>query len=139
MLSKKVYITPSAFVAFVDRGHTKHPHASAYFRYFGIEKYWLFTDSQSITEAYRRIYTDISPSLAKDFMRTIYLSDINILYPQDSDMKASLKAIVTYRSTDFTFSEALIDVLAYRRGIQQICTFDYFHQLFGLENFYLPI
>ena len=129
----------SVFVGFIDRAHPKHEQAAANFRFFAEEEYMIFTDHTSLMDAYTTIYKEISPSLAKDFMRTISLSNINILYPEEQDSKAALKALVTYQSTDLTFPKALSAVLAQKRGITQICTFDYLHPLFGQILFYLPI
>lgn len=137
--SKKVYIDSSLFVAFIDRAHIKYEQATAYFRYFGIEEYQLFSDPITLVEAYNRLYNDISPSLAKDFMRVMAISNINMVYSEESDVKAALKAIVNFKTTDLTFPKALLSVLANRRGVSQICTFDYMPQLFGLQLFYLPI
>lgn len=137
--SKKVFLEPSIFSSFIDRAQPKHEQAAAYFRYFAQEEYFLFTDIGSITETYNLIYKDISPSLSKDFLRTIFLSNINILYPDESDIKAALKTLINFQSTELTFSKSLIAVLANRRGIGQIATFDYLHSLFGLNLFYLPI
>jgi predicted nucleic acid-binding protein len=137
--SKKVYLDASTFVAFIDRAHIKYDQATAYFRYFGIEEYQLFSDPISLMEAYDRLYSDISPSLAKDFMRVMALSNVNMIYPEDSDMKAALKAIVNFKTTDLTFPKALLSVLANRRGVPQICSFEYMPQLFGLQIFYLPM
>lgn len=137
--SKKVFIAPSAFFAFVDRANIKHLETVAYFRYFAEQKYQLFTSLISIEEAYEEVYQKISPSLAKDFIRGITLSNINILYPTESDTKAALKALINYRNTDLKFKEAQMAVLASRNYISQICTFEYLHALFGLQPFYLPI
>jgi predicted nucleic acid-binding protein len=139
MTSKKVYIEPSGFFAFINRAHPKHEQASAYFRYFAQEEYTLFTDSHTLTESYNHIYREISPSLAKDFLRTVFLSDINIIYPEERDIKAALKTLVNFQSTELTFSKAIKAVLANRRGISQIFTFEYLHPLFGQSTFYLPI
>jgi predicted nucleic acid-binding protein len=139
MTSKKVYLDSSCFVAFVDRAHIKYDQATAYFRYFGIEEYQLFSDPVQIVEAYNRLYNDISPSLAKDFMRVMALSNVNMVYAEDSDMKAALKAIVNFKTTDLTFPKALVSVLANRRGVPQVCSFEYMPQLFGLSLFYLPM
>ncbi len=54
-------------------------------------------------------------------------------------MKAALKVLVTYQTTELTYPEALMSVLATKRGISQVYTLDYFHQLFGIAVFYLPI
>jgi len=139
MISKKVYIARSGFYAFIDRAHPKHDQATAYFRYFAEERYALYTDSITLIDVYNQIYKDISPSLAKDFLRTVFLGNINILFPDESDTKAALKTLINYQSTDLTFGQALRAVLANRRGVGQIFTFDYLHPLFGLNVFYLPI
>ncbi|MEK7605612.1 MAG: PIN domain-containing protein [Patescibacteria group bacterium] len=139
ILSKKVYLDASCFVAFIDRAHIKYEQATAYFRYFGIEEYQLFSDPITLVEAYNKFYNDISPSLAKDFMRVMAISNINLVYAEESDVKAALKAIVNFKTTDLTYPKALLSVLANKRGVPQICTFDYMPQLFGLQLFYLPI
>ena len=139
MISKKVYLESSVLCAFVDRAHPKHEQATAFFRFFSQDEYVLFTDSISITTAYDTIYKDISPSLAKDFLRTLALSNINVIYPEEADMKAALKALVNYRSTELTYQKALVAILANKRGIPQIATFDYLHQLFDLQLFFLPM
>lgn len=139
MVSKKVYLEPSMMCAFIDRAHPKHEQATAFFRFFAQEEYTLFTDSVSVTDSYTTIYRDISPSLAKDFLRTLALSNINVIYPEEADMKAALKAIVNYKSTELTYQKALVSVLANKRGISQIATFDYLHQLFDLQLFFLPM
>lgn len=137
--SKKVYLTPSVFSAFIDRAHPKHDQANAFFRFFGLEHYMLYTDIESISQTNMEIYQDISPSLAKDFLRTIMLSDINIIYPEETDMKATLKALTSYQSNELSFSQALVAVLADKRDISQICTFDYLHPIFGQTVFFLPM
>jgi len=139
MISKKVYLSSSGFYAFINRAHVKYEQASAYFRYFAQENYILFTDIYTILEVYNQIYKDISPSLAKDFLRIITISDINIIYPEERDIKAALKTLINFQSTDLTFSQALRAVLANRRGVSQIHAFDYLHPLFGQSVFYLPI
>ncbi len=137
--TKKVFIASSLFLGFIDRAHPKHEQAAAYFRYFAQEEYRLFTDIGTVLTTYNQIYKDISPSLGKDFLRTIFMSNINIVYLEESDTKTALKALVGFQSTDLTFQQALIAVLAARRSISYICTFDYLHSLFGISAFYLPL
>ncbi|MBP9718967.1 MAG: hypothetical protein KBD46_00695 [Candidatus Levybacteria bacterium] len=139
MTSKKIYLTASLFEAFIDRAHPKHEQANAFFRFFGDDEYILYTDIQTIMQAYTTIYKDISASLGKDFMRTMIISDINILYPEDSDIKAAMKALMAYQSNELSFPQALTAVLAEKREISQICTFDYLHPLFGQTPFFLPM
>lgn len=139
MISKKIFISKSGFYSFIDRAHPKHEHAAAFFRFFGQEQYLLFTDTFTINEAYNEIYNHISPSIAKDFLRTIFLGNINIIYPDESAIKAALKTLINYQSSELTFGQSLMAVLANRRGVSQIFTFDYLHPLFGQNVFYLPI
>lgn len=139
MTSKKVYIARSGFYAFIDRAHPKHDQATAYFRFFAEDKYSLFTDLITLIDVYNQLYKEISPSLAKDFLRIIFLGNVNIIYPEERDVKAALKTLVNYQSTELTFTQSLRAVLANRRGVSQIFTFDYLHPLFGQSVFYLPI
>src|SRR4030067_2587351 len=119
-ISKKVYIAQSALYSFIDRVHAKHYYSQAFFRYFGQEEYALFTDTITILQTYNQIYKEISPALARDFLKTIFLSDVNIIYPDESDIKAALKTLVNYQSTELTFADSIMAVLANRRGISHI-------------------
>lgn len=139
IISKKVYLSPSALYAFIDRAHEKHAQASAYFRYFSEREYLLYIDVINLNQAYDIIFKKMSPSLAKDFLRIISLSDINIITPEDNEIKATFKTIINYNSLDLTFSEAIMAVVASKRNIMQICTFEYLHPLYGLNTFFLPI
>ena len=98
--SKKVFLSPNCLYAFIDRAHEKHAQASAYFRYFSQEEYMLYMDAVSLNETYDIIYNKMSPSLAKDFLRIISLSDINIISPEESEIKATFKTISNYNSID---------------------------------------
>lgn len=138
-LSKKVYVATDAILAFIDRADPKHAQSAAFFRYFAQEQYQVFTGYLNIEEAYQKIYEQISPSLAKDFLRGLSLSNINILYATESDMRSALKTLINYRNTDLSLKDAQMAVLAQRSDMFQICTFGYLHPLFGITAFYLPI
>lgn len=137
--SHKVFIETSVLYAFINRADPKHPQAAAYFRYFSQENYQVFTSYPVLDEVYEKIYVKISPSLAKDFIRGMSLSGVNILYPTESDLKASLKTLINFQNTDLTFRDSQSAVLANRNSISQICTFAYLHPLFGINTFNLPI
>lgn len=139
MQSKKVFIATDTFVAFIDRAHPKHLHASALFRYFAQEKYFLYTSLFVINDTHKILSDIISPSLARDFLKALSLSTINVVYPDETDLKLVYKTILSYQTTELSFAEALMAVICHKRNIPQICTFEYLHQLFGLATFYLPI
>jgi len=139
MQSKKIFIAADTFIALIDRQNPKHLQADAFFRYFSQEKYQLYTNIISINNAYIQIKAKISPSLAKDFLKSMLIGNINILYPEESDFKASMKLIISQASNEISLEEAFIAVVCNKRNISQICTFEYFHSFFGLQLFYLPI
>lgn len=138
MANRRLFIRSSVFVAFIDRTHPKHAQATACFGYFAQEKYQLYTSYINIADTYRAIFEDISPFLARDFLRAITLGSINILYPTDADMKATVKALVASRSNELNFADAQSETLAYRNSITQMFSFDPMHLLFGLTSFVLP-
>ena len=137
--SKKVFLESDIFYAFINRADECYPQSGAFFRYFAEQKFQVFTSYPVQEEVYRHIYERISPSLAKDFLRGMSLSSVNILYPTESDAKAALKSLINYQNTELTFREAQTAVLSNRNYISQICTFRYVHPLFGLNAFNLPI
>lgn len=137
--ARKVFISANAFLAFIDRANAKHTQAVAYFQYLAQEKYQLYTGYNTVLDSHRALSEEISPSLARDFLRAITLSSINILYPTESDLKTAIKALTTSQSKDLTFQDAQMEALAYRNNIQQIFTFSYLPSLFGLSAFSLPV
>ena len=139
MANKKLFITSSVFVAFIDRVHPKHAQATACFRYFSSQKYQLYTSYLNISDAYRVIFDDISPFLARDFLRAIIVGSISILYPSQADTKAAVKALVSSQANELNFVDAQTEVLAYRNSIDQVFSFDPMHLLFGLTSFVLPV
>ena len=139
MQSKKVYIAPDGFVSFIDRAHPKHAQAAAYFRYFAQEKYQLYATVLTINETYTTMYNTISPSLARDFLRAISLSSVNIVYPENAELKQAIRIVESSNSVDLTFAKAMMAVVCNKKSIPQIATFEYLHALFGLQVFYLPV
>jgi hypothetical protein len=85
------------------------------------------------------IYNTISPSLARDFLRALTLSSINILNVEPADIKSAIKIIEMSSSVDLTFAKALMAVMCNRRSIPQIMTYEYLNALYGLQLFYLPM
>ncbi len=139
MQSKKIFIAPDAFVAFLDRTNPKHLQAGAYFRYFSQEQYFLYTNPLVLSDVYNEISEMISSVFAKEYMKTMSQSSINILYPEEADMKLAYKTLNESQDTSITFQEIIMASMAGRRDIPYICTVGYLRPLFGLTPFYLPI
>lgn len=139
MANKKVFLAPDIFVAFIDRADPKHLHAGAFFRYFAQENYFLFTNPATISNVYQSVSQSISPAIGRDFLKALNLTTINLLYPEESDVKLVYKTLMNHQSAELSFDETLIAAMASRRSIPSICTFAYLRPLFGLTPFYLPI
>jgi len=139
MQSTKVFLAPDIFVAFLDRAHPKHLHASAFFRYFAQEQYTLYTNTTNIIETCTTITQTMSYALTKDFLKALQQSSINVLYPEDSDLRLAFKTMLSYESSELSMQEALMASMSSRRGILSICTLEYIHPIFGISSFYLPI
>lgn len=138
-MTKKVFLAPDVLVAFIDRANPKHLHAAAFFRYFAQEHYKLFTTVSVINTTYDTLSVHISPSVARDFIKALALGSINVISPDETDMKLTFKTILTAGTPEISFNEVLMQVIANRRSITQVCTFSYLHPLFRLMPFYLPI
>ncbi len=137
--STKVLLAPDALIAFIDRAHPHHIHAGAFFRYFAQQNYSLFAPIPVILSVHEDLSKNISASLGKDFLKALSYSAINPLSPEESELRVAMKTVLSHSSSEFPLSEALLLVMAERRGIPSICTFSYLHTLFGVETFYLPV
>lgn len=138
IISKKVFITPSIFVAFVNRSDDHYHQSTAFFRYFAQEKYSLYTSNVAVVETANRLQKEVSTSIAKEFLKTIFISNVEIIWSTESDEKAALKLYVGNQNFESTFSQALTAVMANRRFISQICTFESHQPMFGQTVFDLP-
>lgn len=138
MTSKKVFLAADVFIAFLDRNHPKHLHASAFFRYFAQEHFYLYTSSEIVIATYQKISQSIGASFAKEFLKVLSESAITILAPEDTEVKKAIQTVVSSFS-EIALDECLMLVIAEKRHIPYICTFTYIHNLFGRETFYLPL
>jgi predicted nucleic acid-binding protein len=136
--SKKVLLAPSAFFSFIDRNHPKHSTSRAYFRYFANEGYRLFTTANTVTITYNQLQKHMSYSIAKTFLRTIYLGDVDIIYPDEAMTKSALRLIFSNTGGAIGFEQALINAVADRLQIPLIVSFEYSTNYFGVSAFTLP-
>lgn len=136
--SKKAFIDSSVFFALVDRNHPKHPEAEAYFRYFAQEGFHLYTANFVVANLYSQLRRHIGFSIAREFLRGIYLGNIEIIYPDEPTTKAAVKFILTSQGPDISLEQALTNVIADRRQISYVCSFDYSQYFFGIQPFTLP-
>lgn len=133
--SHKVLVESDVFYALINMLDPKHPQTAACFRYFAQEKFQVFVSYPNLED----MYQDVSPSLAKDFLKGLILSSLNILYSTESELKTALKALINFQNSELTLKDVQTTVLANRNNINQICTFKYLHPLFGISSFNLQI
>lgn len=136
--SKKIFLTPSVIFAFIDRNDPKHRQASAYFRYFAQEKCHLYIALPSVVRAYNNLRQHMSYSIAKDFIRAIFVGNVEIVYADEAATKMALKLILSETAQNLSFDQALINVLADRHQVPQIYSFEYSNFYFGIQSFTLP-
>jgi len=136
--SKKVLLTPLVLFAFVDRNHPRHTQASAYMRYFAQQQFRVFVSITSVVRTYNDLRKHMSYSIAKDFLRAMFTGNIQILYSDEASSRATLKLLLSDVRYENNFEQALINVLADRNQIPQICSFEYSRFYFGINLFTLP-
>lgn len=131
MASKKVFIDSSALYAFVDRADPNHMQSAKIIEQFSLVGMQLSTSILSVQETYSAINRQLGNTLSLDFLTAILDSNIEILYPQKADLSAAAKLIKLNQGKQVNLREALTAVLMQKRGVNQILTFTYWHNLLG--------
>ena len=129
--SRKIFIDSSVLISFVDRADANHPKASKTLENLARLKYHLYTSSQNATEVYAALSRETGMSVALDFLQAILQSDMEILFPQKADLISAHRMLRGNRERQLTLKEVLNAILMQRRDINQILTFNYWHNLFG--------
>ena len=129
--SRKIFIDSSVLISFVDRADVNHPKASKALENLARLKYHLYTSSQNATEVYAALSRETGMSVALDFLQAILQSDMEILFPQKADLISAHRMLRGNRERQLTLKEVLNAILMQRRDINQILTFNYWHNLFG--------
>lgn len=137
--SRKIFIDSSVFIGFVDRADPNHSKAVKTMESLAQQGYQLYTSSVVITEVYAAISREIGISVALDFLQASLQSNIEILFPQKADLITANRMLRSNRERQLTLREVLNATMMQRRGIVQIMTFNYWHNLFGshISNFTL--
>lgn len=133
----KVFLAEDALYAFIDRAHPKHLHAGAFFRYFAQEHCFLYSNMSILIATHQKISESINDTVAKEFLKALSFSNIIIVSPDTAEINTAIK--VASGTSGMLLQEALMLVMAERRGIMQVCTFSQLHQLFGIKTFFLPV
>ena len=129
--SRKIFIDSSIFIAFIDRGVPNHLKASKAIEDLVSIGYRLYTSSQVVTDSYALLCRDVGTTIALEFFQTMLQSGIEILFPQKADLITAHRILRVNRDRQIPSSEVLNATLMQKRGVVQILTFTYWHNLFG--------
>lgn len=135
MASRKVYLDASTLYAFIDRADPNHPQATKAIDYLSVQGALLFTSIQAVTDTYTGINNQLGTAIAVDFLQAMTESSIEILYPQKADILTANRLLKTQRSQTLTLKEALTAAMMQRRGVVQVLTFTYWHNLLGTQPY----
>lgn len=131
MQSNKIFLDSSVTISFIDRANDNHPQAVKLLENLALKGFQLFTSINNTTEAYAYLSRETGSIVALDFLQASLQSDIEILFPQKADLITTFRILKVNKEKQVTLKEALNATLMQRKGISQILTFSYWHNLFG--------
>lgn len=129
--SRKIFIDSSIFIAFIDRGNPNHLIASKAVEDLARIGYRLYTSSSALTDSYALLSQEVGTTIALEFLQTMLQSGIEILFPQKIDLITAHRILRVNRDRQIPLGEALNATLMQKKGVIQILTFTYWHNLFG--------
>lgn len=129
--SRKIFVDSSIFFGFIDRADSNHTRAIKSMETLARLEYQLYTSSLVVNDVYALISREISPSVALDFLQAIIQSDIEIIFPQKADLITAHRMLRSNKERQIPFREVMNATLMQRKGIIQVLTFNYWHNLFG--------
>lgn len=129
--SRKIFIDSSVLISFIDRSDTNHLKAVQAMENLARINYQLFTSYQNVVEAYAALNREIGQTIALDFLQASLQSTMEILFPQKADLMSAHRIIQSNRERQIALREAINATLMEKRGIAQIVTFTYWHNLYG--------
>ena len=129
--SRKIFIDSSVLIGFIDRADPNHPKAVKGIENLARQGFHLYTSSQNISDVYATLARETGTSVALDFLQASLQSDIEILFPQKADYITAHRMLRSNRERQLTLREIINATLMQRKGIIQILTFNFWHNLFG--------
>jgi predicted nucleic acid-binding protein len=132
--SLKVFIDNSIFMAFIDRADLNHTRAGAIMDFLARQNYRVFTSALVVHQVHSRLSVEISPSIALEFLQAVLESDIQILYPQESELLAVYRFLKNSSDRkEASLSEITNATLMDRNDVPYILTFNTWPPLMGIK------
>lgn len=129
--TRKIFLDSSIFVAFVDRSDPNHLKASKAIEDLARLGYQVYTSIQNVQDSYAVLAREVGVTLALEFLQAMLQSDTEIIFPQKADLITAHRMLRSNRDRQITLREVVNATLMQRRGIIQLLTFTYWHNLFG--------
>lgn len=131
--SRKIFIDSSVLLSFIDKGDNNHKKAAQAIENLAKLGYQLYTSYQNVADTYAVLAREISLPIALDFLQASLRSDMEIIFPQKTDLNTAHRVIKNNRERQISLKEALNATLMQKRGVSQILTFTYWHNLYGTQ------
>lgn len=130
-LGRKIFIDSSILIAFVDRADPNNLKATKSMNNLATMGYQPFTSLEIIMESYGVLAREVGISIASEFLQNMLQSGVEILFPQKADLITTNRMLRVNREKQLSLQETLNATLMQKRGIMQILTFTYWHNLYG--------
>ena len=131
--SRKLFLDSSVLLAFIDRSDSNHANAAQLLQSVAQLKFSLFTGYNQIMETYAIVAREIGKAVALEFLNSTLNSNIEVLFPQKSDLASASRFLQNNKGRQITLREVLTGVMMDKRNISQIATFTYWPNLFGTQ------
>ena len=133
IISKKIFIDSSFFLAFIDRANLYHAKAVQILELLARQEYYLYSSGIVVLQTFNAMERDLGSAVAKDFLRAILESSIHILYSSGSDFLAAFR----YLKLNPGYQRSLVSIinarLMERYGINSVLTFDFWPNVMGIR------
>lgn len=136
---RKIFIDSSIIISFIDRSASNHLIASKAIEDLTRIGYQLYTSTSAITDSYEVISREVGKAIALEFLQTMLQTGIEILFPQKADLITAHRILRVNRDRQISLNEALNATLMQKRGVVQILTFTFWHNLFGTHTSNLTV
>lgn len=136
MAARKIFVDGSVLYAFTDRADTNHVQAVKTLEQLSLQGIQLFTSIQDIQDVYTAINRQLGTTIGFDFLQAMIESNIEVIYPQRSDLVSSYKLIRLNTNKQIPFKQAMVATLMAKKNVVKILTFTFWHNLLGTEPYF---
>ncbi len=135
MAARKIFVDGSVLYAFTDRADTNHVQAVKVLEQLSLQGVQLFTSLEDIHDVYSAINRQLGTTIGFDFLQAMIESNIEIIYPQRSDLVNAYKLIRLNTGKQISFKQVMTATLMAKRNVIKILTFTYWYNLLGTEPY----